>query len=292
MTRENWDDLRFVLAVAEEGSVNGAARRLGVNHATVLRRIAAYEAAAGLAVFDRLVRGYSVPAPMRRVIDAIREVDRAVQGVGRALRGAAAPLSGEVRVTSTDSLCQCVLAPVIARLRRLSPDLTIELLSSNDRLDLGRTHADITVRPAPTLPDELVGEVAAVLGFGLFRKRGATGDGWLGVSGQASRTVAGRWIERNVDAARIVASADSFVVLRDLAAEGFGLAVMPDFLGAEHPALERIEGVLPDLAVNVWVASHSDLSDIPRIAGARQLLVAAIAEQAERLRGAAGGVTG
>lgn len=285
MTRGNWDDLRFVLAVAEEGSVNGAARRLGVNHATVLRRIAAYEAATGLAVFDRMARGYAVPPAMSPVIGAIREVDRAIQGVARAIRGAKAPLSGEVRVTSTDSLCQCVLAPVLARLRRLSPDLTVELLSSNDRLDLGRPHADITVRPAPTLPDDLVGEVAAVLGFGLFRKRGAAGEGWLGLSGQASRTIVGRWIERNVDPARIVASADSFVVLRDLAAEGFGLAVMPDFLGAEHPALERIEGVLPDLAVNVWVASHSDLADIPRIAGTRQLLVAAIAEQSERLRG-------
>jgi len=287
MTRENWDDLRFLLAVAEEGSVNGAARRLGVNHATVLRRIAAYEDSAGFAVFDRTARGYTAPPPMARLIDAVREVDRAVQGVGRALRGAIAPLSGEVRVTSTDSLCQSVLAPVVARFRRLSPDLKVELLSSNDRLDLGRTHADITVRPTETLPDELVGEVAAQLGFGLFRRRGAECEGWLGVSGPASRTVVGRWIEKNVDASRIVASADSFVVLRDLAAEGFGLAVMPAFLGAEHPNLERVDGVLPDLAVNIWVASHSDLSDIPRIAGARHLLVGAIAEQAARLRGGA-----
>ena len=45
--RENWDDLRFVLAVAEEGTVSAAARRLRVNHATVLRRVAAYEAATG-----------------------------------------------------------------------------------------------------------------------------------------------------------------------------------------------------------------------------------------------------
>src|SRR5690606_22822805 len=48
--RENWDDLRFLLAVAEEGSVSGAARRLGVNHATVLRRIASYEATAGVEI--------------------------------------------------------------------------------------------------------------------------------------------------------------------------------------------------------------------------------------------------
>ena len=54
--RENWDDLRFVLAVAEEGTVSAAARRLRVNHATVLRRVAAYEAATGLVLFDRTAR--------------------------------------------------------------------------------------------------------------------------------------------------------------------------------------------------------------------------------------------
>lgn len=285
MTRENWDDLRFVLAVAEEGSVSAAARRLGVNHATVLRRVAAYEAAAGLVVFDRTARGYSVPPPMGRLIDAAREVDRAVQAVGRALRGTLAPLSGEVRVTSTDSLCQSVLAPIVARLRVESPHLNVELLCSNAHLDLARTHADITVRPAHALPDDLVGESAAVLGFGLFRKRGTATTDWLGLSGPAGRSRIGRWIEENVDPARIVARADSFLVLRELAAAGLGLAGMPDFIGAEHPGLERVTGVLPDLAVDIWVASHSDLAEIPRIAAARSLLTQAVAEQAARLRG-------
>lgn len=285
MARENWDDLRFVLAVAEEGSVSAAARRLGVNHATVLRRIAAYEEAVGVAVFDRTMRGYAVPGQMTPVIEAAREVDRAVQALGRVLRGTIAPLAGEVRVTSTDSLCQCVLAPVVARLRRVSPDLKMELICSNAHLDLGRTHADITIRPALTLPEDLVGEVAAVLGFGLFRRQGAETNDWLGLSGQTGRSRVGRWIEETVDPDRIVARVDSFLVLRELAAEGLGLAVMPDFLGAEHPMLERVEGALPDLSVDIWVASHADLADVPRIAAARHELTRALAAQAVRLRG-------
>lgn len=285
MARENWDDLRFVLAVAEEGSVSAAARRLGVNHATVLRRIAAYEEAVGVAVFDRTMRGYAVPGQMTPVIEAAREVDRAVQALGRVLRGTIAPLAGEVRVTSTDSLCQCVLAPVVARLRRVSPDLKMELICSNAHLDLGRTHADITIRPALTLPEDLVGEVAAVLGFGLFRRQGAETNDWLGLSGQTGRSRVGRWIEETVDPDRIVARVDSFLVLRELAAEGLGLAVMPDFLGAEHPMLERVEGALPDLSVDIWVASHADLADVPRIAAARNELTRALAAQAVRLRG-------
>ncbi len=289
MTRENWDDLRFVLAVAEEGSVSGAARRLGVNHATVLRRVAAYEAALGTPLFDKTARGYAVPQPMGRVIEAAREVDRAVQAVGRVLRGTLAPLAGEVRVTSTDSFCQCVLAPIVARLRRVSPELTVELMCSNRHLDLGRTDADITVRPAAVLPDDLVGEVAAVLGFGLYRKRGADdNEAWLGFSGPLTRSRAGRWLDGAVDPSLIVARADSFLVLRELAAEGLGLAVMPDFLGSEHPRLERVEGILPDIPVDIWVASHADLAGVPRIAATRAKLSGALAEHAARLRGRGG----
>ena len=289
MTRANWDDLRFVLAVAEEGSVSAAARRLGVNHATVLRRVAAYEDAVGMSLFDKTARGYAVPSPMGRVIDAAREVDRAVQAVGRALRGTLAPLAGEVRVTSTDSLCHCVLAPIVARLRTVSPELIVELMCSNRHLDLGRTDADIAVRPATALPDDLVGEVGAVLGFGLYRGRGAAagaGD-WLGLSGPLARSAVGRWIEATVDPGRIVARADSFIVVRELAAQGLGLGVMPDFLGAEDARLERVDNVLPDLPVDLWVASHADLADVPRIAAVRRQLTEALAGQAERLRGRA-----
>jgi DNA-binding transcriptional LysR family regulator len=289
MARANWDDLRFVLAVAEEGSVSAAARRLRVNHATVLRRVAAYEEAVGISLFDKTVRGYAVPAAMDRVIEAAREVDRAVQAVGRALRGTHAPLAGEVRVTSTDSLCHCVLAPIVARLRVVSPELTVELMCSNRHLDLGRTDADIAVRPATDLPDDLVGEVAAVLGFGLYRARGVDTGDWIGLSGPLARSRVGRWIDATVGSGRIVARADSFVVAREFAAAGMGLAAMPDFLGAEDARLDRVEGILPDLAVDIWVASHADLAHVPRIAAVRRQLTEALAAQAERLRGGMGG---
>ena len=77
--REDWDDLRMILAVAEAGSVSAAARGLGVNHATVLRRIAAFERATGIELFDKTARGYTVPEDRQRIVEAIGEVDAAIQ---------------------------------------------------------------------------------------------------------------------------------------------------------------------------------------------------------------------
>ena len=286
MARDNWDDLRFVLAVAEEGSVNAAARRLGVNHATVLRRVAAFEEAAGMPLFDKTARGYAVSATMARVIDATREVDRAVQAVGRVLRGTAAPLAGDVRVTSTDSLCQFVLAPIVARIARELPELRVQLLCSNAHLDLGRTHADIAIRPAIELSQDLTGERAALLGFGLFRKAGSAPRNWLGIAGALSRSRVGKWLDAEINPDQIIASADSFLILREMAAEGLGMAILPAFLGIEDPRLEPVADAIPDLSVDIWVASHSDLADVPRISAVRRLLAQALGEQSTRLLGA------
>ncbi len=283
--RENWDDLRYVLAVAEEGSVSAAARRLGVNHATVLRRVVAYEAAAGVTLFDKTARGYAVTGAQKRVIEAAREVDRAVQAVGRMLQGVRSPLTGEVRVTSTDTFCQFVLPPIVARLRADAPDLTVELLCSNRHLDLARTHADITVRPAERLPEDLVGDAVARLGFGAFRAKGSDATRWLGIAGPLERSRVGQWLRGVLGTAQPPAAADSFPVLREIAAAGQGIAVLPDLLGAEDERLERVDGVLPDLAVDIWVASHADLADVPRIAQTRRALAAALRSIAPRLRG-------
>ena len=78
MHSPDWDDLRFVLAVADCGTLSAAARVLNVTHATVLRRIQAFEEAHGGAVFERGAQGYRLLPERIRVIDAAREVAQAV----------------------------------------------------------------------------------------------------------------------------------------------------------------------------------------------------------------------
>jgi DNA-binding transcriptional LysR family regulator len=115
MHNENWDDLRYVLAVAEGGSVSAAAKSLGVNHATVLRRIAAFETRHGALVFDRGPAAMPVRPDQRRLIEAAREVEAGFGALDRLAHGSTA-LSGVIRVTSTDSFTAHVLPRIVARL--------------------------------------------------------------------------------------------------------------------------------------------------------------------------------
>jgi len=278
MHKENWDDLRYVLAVAETGSVSAAARQPGVNHATVLRRIAVFEDRNGQTVFTKSARGYSVPADRAAVIDKALQVRDAVLSMELSLRGTQNLLSGPVRITSTDSLCQTVLPAICSKILRKYPDLQLSLLSANSHLDLARLSADITVRPAKILEEGLVGEVAAELHFAVYDD-GKNREQWLGLNGPLSRSLPAKWMEKNVPETKINQSSDSFLVLRELIAEGQGKAMLPSFLGDTDPRLNRQSDSPPDLNVGIWVASQEDLADTARFQIVRELLIEGLAKQ-------------
>lgn len=280
----NWDDIRYVLAVAESGSVSAAARALGVNHATVLRRIAAFEDLQGAPVFERTSQGYAVPAERLRVIEAAREAAQAVEAVGRHMQGQAGG-SATVRVTSTDSLCLTVLPGVAAALAAGDPPLAVELVVSNAHVDLARLAADVAVRPAMSLPSDMTGEQVARMGFAVYAARAAKGNGWLGLRGLLARSVPARWMEDVAGEAGITGGADSFVILRELVAAGQGRTILPCILGDSDSRLERLRDWEPDLSVPVWVASHVDLAQTRRMRLIRSRILQAVTPLADRLAG-------
>lgn len=288
MHRENWDDLRFVLAVADLGSVSKAAKHLGVNHATVLRRVASYEEQLGTVLFERTAHGYQVLMDKRDVFAAAREAENALRVVQN-LGGHARPLlSGTVRVTSTDTFCHSILPEIAAQLQSQTNQLYIELLSTNAHIDLGRLQADITVRPAQKLDDELIGEQAAIMGFSAYVSRTLPpekSNDWIVLVGPLSRSQPAEWMAKTIPQTAYVAAADSFQTLRRLAVAGLGCTFLPRFIGDAETGLKRLETSAPEMSVPIWVASHSDLAQTPRIRALRAQLSACLSERADVLRG-------
>ncbi|WP_417248930.1 LysR substrate-binding domain-containing protein [Celeribacter sp.] len=197
------------------------------------------------------------------------------------------PLAGVIRVTSTDTFCHAVLPEIVARLTKQADDLSFELLCSNAHLDLSRMHADVTVRPTFKLPDDLYGEVAAQLGVGFYSADDVPPDHWLGLSGVIARAhFAQRFMEAmEPKGIKLVAAADSFLTLRAMAEAGLGRVVLPCVLGDASPKLHRIAPPLEISPIPVFVASHADLADAPRLRLARRRVAAALAAQSDRLLG-------
>src|SRR5688572_20128168 len=119
----DWDDLRYFLAVGNAGSLAGAARTLGVNHTTVLRRIGAFEQRLGLRLFERLPTGYVLTAGGEQLIAAARHIDATVTTLERKLAGQDLQLAGTVRVTTTDTVMGSILPAILAEFRRSYPGI-------------------------------------------------------------------------------------------------------------------------------------------------------------------------
>lgn len=278
MHNENWDDLRFVLAVADTGTISAAARRLGVNHATVLRRVAAFEERYGAPLFARRSNGYTLLPERARVVEALRDVEGSVNAVARLMAGAETGLTGEVRITSTDTLCQSVLPNLLATLRLKAPDLNVHLISANAHLDLARLEADIAIRPALELPRGVRGSKAGVMRFGAFALPGTEALPWLEPEGALGQSAPARWLQQNIPVAVRRSGADSYLVLAEMCRAGLGRALLPGFLVSEQDSLIPVPGPKPAIEVPVWVTSHVDLAEMPRLKATHALLVPLLAE--------------
>ncbi|MBY3466122.1 LysR family transcriptional regulator [Rhizobium laguerreae] len=149
----DWNDLRCVLAVAEHGGLAAAARALGVNHTTVLRRVNAFEEAQGLRLFERLPSGYLVTPGGEELLASVRQISSLVTDLERRLTGRDLRLEGVLRVATTDTLASSILPQHLAAFHVRYPDIVVELAVGNLPCYLGDVVPERLVRLGEPLPD-------------------------------------------------------------------------------------------------------------------------------------------
>jgi DNA-binding transcriptional LysR family regulator len=283
----DWTALRLFLVAAEQGSMAGAARQLGLSQPTLSRQIAALEEAMGLALFERTQRGLrltaagqALRAPVERMRDAARDV--ALGAAGRDLSTA-----GTVRLTASEVVSAFLLPPVLAGLRQTHPEIQIELLPSDQVEDLLDRRADIALRMVrPTQP----GLLARKLGdwpLGLYaspaylERRGQPQIGtlkdhdWIGLD-RSTQFIdgfaqAGIQVDRGFFAWRC----DHQVVNWHAVRAGLGLGVGLQRVAAGDPLVQRVLPELPLPTLPVWLTAHRELRATPRLSRVFDALVEA-----------------
>lgn len=290
-----WDDLRVVLAIHTAGSLSGAARHLGLSHATVFRRLEGIERRLGVSLFVRGRRGYT-PTPAGEDMAATgARVEREVLGAERRVAGRDLKLSGTLRVTTTDTLFAGLLAPLFAAFRRMHPDIVLEVAISNQLYNLTRRDADVAVRPALTPPEMLVGRrigdiAQAVYGgreyhAGHDAEQGWQGVDWIGPDAQLGYQALEAWMQQQTVAAACHYRVDSMLGMLSAVREGAGVAVLPCYLADADSRLVRLSEPLAELSTDLWLLTHPDLRRVARIRAFLDFIAEAIIERQARLRG-------
>ena len=270
----NWDNLRYVLMVANKGSVAAAARELKVNRTTVLRRIDKFQENLNCRIFDRGKAGYVLTPEAEKMINAAREVENTLFDMQRQIAGHELKLEGKLRVTTTDSFMLSMLGPHLATFRQKYPYIVVDLLATNNILDLHRRDADVAIRPTRQPEANLVGRRLCDVEFGVYAAAEflpeMTGDNifserWIGFADSLSSTPVGAWFEANIPTVNICLRCDSFVAMRIAAESGIGLALLPVFLGEASLTLVRLEAPTRELTTGLWILTHPDLVRSARV---------------------------
>ncbi|HMF41652.1 MAG TPA: LysR family transcriptional regulator [Polyangia bacterium] len=293
----NWDDLRIFLALRRSGTLLGAGKLLGVNHTTVARRLAALESDLTARLFDRTPDGY-VPTPMGETLAPFAEsMEERYFALDRQVTGQDARLDGTVRIATSDTFASTFFVPrVLGALRERHPDIDLELVSTAAAYDLPRRQADLAIRMTRPSEQSLVVRKLAALAFGVygarayFARRGRprapddlAGHTLVGYDREATPNIGARWLEQAARGLRVPVRGDHILTVRAAAVAGEGIAVIPCFLAAGVPELERVGA--PISAHDVWLVQHADLQRTPRIRAVSEVIVERFARHARVLSG-------
>ena len=277
----NWNDLKVFMAIAEAGSLAGAARTLSQNHSTVFRRLNALEDAVRTRLFDRLQGGYLLTPAGERMLELARNAEEAIQTIDRELAGRDLEPTGTVRLTTAPNIARTIVPRALRALRRSHPGITVEVAVGDSDYDLNRREADLALRATTRPPEHLVGKSVMPIDWwicGPPRARAVdhadlAAAELIGAEKAMMRVEAFRWLESS-HGDRVVARANDLSTMAALARAGVGLALLPS--DQPEAGLKRLYQV-PHLKGELWLLTHPDLRNARRIRVVWDALVDAVA---------------
>ena len=284
----NWDDLRYFLALARQGTASAAGRELEVRHTTVSRRIKALEQRLGTRLFDHLKDGYSMTTAGENLYRHAAAMEQQAHAVDRQVFGLDAQLQGDLTLTAAHDVFSRLVIPRLPAFRETYPGIDLQLLSESGLTDLGTRQADIALRLTPKPPDYLVGKHIMPLGIGLY----ASND-YLERNPQPRDLVLWNdeiewpgWARQHFNEARVSIRANDVTTLLACVERGMGVTMLPCYI-ADHAdnQLCRLDLPLEASSWGVWVLSHVDLRTTARVRVCREFLAGIIEDQEQLIAG-------
>jgi DNA-binding transcriptional LysR family regulator len=296
VTVMDWSDLRIFLALARRRSVRSAGKLLAISHSTIARRIDIFEGRLGVRLFDRQTTGYTLTAAGEELLRTAERVEEDINGAERRLVGQDGRLRGEIKVTMPDVLATHLLMPDLAAFATTYPEIELEVIFSDDALDLEHREADVAIRfvpPGRSPADNLLGRHLASVAQSVYATPGYLSRHDLDADpptacwiGWADRAPFPQWV-RESPFPNVPARGRLYNVAIQLEAtkQGMGLGMLPCFLGDCEDLLMRVPGAAPGPLFELWVLSHEDLRATARMRAFRDFIAEAIVRQRDLLEG-------
>ena len=283
----DWNDLKYLLAVAHHHSSTAAGHVLGVNQSTVQRRLVELERSLGQALVERHPSGYRLTEFGQQLLPFAEQVERAAGLLAQQVETFKRDVTGVVRITCPEPLVYRISnSTLLERFHSLYPGLRVEFVTSDQYLDFAKGEIDIALRSGDTDDNALVGRKVgdslwAVYASPKYIARRGLPEGlkdlehhdWVGFDETMAQHRASTWLREIAPQARLVARNSSVLGLVYSAKAGLGLVALPSALGDAEPDLVRVLGPVPELT-RIWrVLTTAELRHTPRVAALFDFLV-------------------
>ena len=292
----DWDDVRHFLALARLGSVRAAGSSLGVAHTTVLRRVQGLEQRLNTRLFDRDRDGYHLTVSGQDMLEAAVRVEQEMDTLQRGLAGRDKRLVGPVAVTCSDEYMARVLLGDLAAFCAAHPEIELNVTTDSRDYDLSRREADVAVRMVgldSTPPEHLIGFQVGHIHMASYVARAHAER--LDPDREGSEA---RWLAfDDVPIVREMVQTSSYPdlplwgtfpgigLMVCAVKEGYGLSMLPTYVGDQEPELLRLERADLRKVANIWLLSHPDLRSNARIRAVRQQIREIMSKHADLFDG-------
>ncbi len=287
-----WDDLRIFLAVAREGSISGAAKRLAVQHSTVSRRLRALEESLATPLLERRSSGYELTEAGEELKLSASKIEVQILEFEGALGGQESGVSGELKVTSINNMASSVLMPMFTRFSANYPDIELHVQVSNKFVRLAERDADIAIRLTNSPTDTLIGTRLATVASAVYGARdycedvraGVAKKKWLGIECCGFHMA---WTKEACPEQEHNFFVDDTLLTVAALRQGAGLAYLPCFMGDGDPSLVRFCPPEGKHDLGLWLLYHRDLRRAKRVRLFREHMLREVAEVAALFEGGA-----
>ena len=275
----DWNDLRYFLAVARDGSTLAAARSLEVSQTTVARRIAALEQSLGLLLFEKRQDGYAISPAGEQLLGAARNVDRSATEFAEAAAAQSRDLTGTVRISTEEIYAITLFAPLLRELTETYPEILIDVDTDQEVRDLSAGQADVALRS--TAGDQPAGVVGRLL----------CKDDWTPYCSRAygerhgvpttfaqlkhHRLIGGggaklwpkyqQWLEHVGLEKQVTMHQPTSTTLLSSIRAGIGIAVLPCIIADAEPDLVQCLPPRQNHGRQLWLLTHERVRHTPRV---------------------------
>lgn len=280
-----WSDVRVFLAIAREGTLGAAARKLALTQPTIGRRLNTLETAVGHKLFQRTAEGFVLSDEGSSMLGHAERMEEEALAIQRQLAGHAHQLEGGLKITSSDWFGTHVLAPVLADFAIQQPRITVELITEARFLSLSRREADLAFRISPFKEPDVVSRKLLHMQYGVYARKGtkqpAPGDGRnvslitleTGFTGMPDDS----WLQTILPKAHVVFRSNSRDVQARMCEQGIGISVLPVVLGDKLVGVKRLDLGKEPPGRDTWVGYHRDLRRVARLRALLDMVIEKLA---------------